>query len=90
MDVELERSIVVAQVNMNLEARYAAGLLGLLVAVDPGFVPQHADGGIDVSRISVADAGLQFQVHVFEASGIFLAEYLRIDRRLPKRQPFRD
>jgi hypothetical protein len=26
---------------------------------------------------------LQLQVHVFEASGIFLAEYRRIDRRLP-------
>ena len=35
------------------------------------------------ARISVAEAALQFQKHVFAASDIFLAEYLGIDRRRP-------
>jgi hypothetical protein len=68
---------------INLETSDASDLLGLLVAVDPGLVPQHADGGIDVSRISIADAALQLQEHVFETSGIFLAEYFDIDRWPP-------
>jgi hypothetical protein len=47
------------------------------------FVSQHAHRCIDMARISVADAALQLQEHVFEASGIFLAEYFDIGRGLP-------
>ena len=47
---------------------------------------QHEHRCIDVARISVADAALLVQVHLFAASRIFLAEYLGIDRRLPVRR----
>ena len=78
------RSHVTVQMNINLETAETAHLLGLNgIPIERCFVSQQAYRCIDMTRISIADARLQFQVHVFEASGIFLAEHLSIDRRLP-------
>jgi hypothetical protein len=56
------------------------------ISIELCFVSQHEHRCIDVARISVADAALLVQVHLFAASRIFLAEYLGIDRRLPVRR----
>ena len=61
----------------------ARALLGFdCVSVELRFVSQHAHSGIDVVRISLANAALQLQIHFFAASRIFLAEHFDIDRRL--------
>src|SRR6266446_6946012 len=81
---EMSFPLEFVQMEINLEAARITHLFGLDgVPVELCFMSQNAHRCIDVARISVADAGLQFQVHVFEASRIFFAEYLRIDRRLP-------
>jgi len=43
-------------------------------------VSKQAHGGIDVTRISIADAALQPQIHFFAARRIFLPEHFGIDR----------
>jgi len=68
----------------NLETAETAHLLGLNgIPVELCLVSQHAHRCIDMARISLADARLQLQVHFCHASGIFLSEYLSINRRLP-------
>ena len=68
------------QVDIDTECGGARALLGLdCVPVEFGLVSQHAHRCIDVARISVADAALQLQEHVFAAGRVFLAEYLGIN-----------
>jgi len=82
------RSVVVliriAQIDLNLETAGLTHLVGLDgIPIELCFMSQHAHPRIDVARVSVADSRLQLQVHVFEACGIFLTIYFRIDRGLP-------
>jgi len=58
-----------------------ANLLGLDgISIELCFVSKQAHGGIDVTRISIADAALQPQIHFFAARRIFLPEHFGIDR----------
>jgi hypothetical protein len=74
----------VARVDRDTESGHAWAFLGFdCVPIELGFVSQHTHRCVHVAPISVADAALQLQVHVFAPSGIFLAENLGIDRGLP-------
>src|ERR1700674_1420675 len=77
-------SVFTVQIDINLETAGITHLVGLDgIPIELCFVSQPAYRRIDMARIPVADAALQLQEHVFAAGGIFLSEYLDIDRGLP-------